>query len=296
MSSDGNELISRMNGLRSLLEKMICGDLDIRLPMSDKRDELDAIAFGINVLAGEIRYRQEQLIQTEKFAALGKISAGLAHEINNPLAIIRGYLEQFVNELSRHPAFQSDKVNENLDRIDRAVDRIVGVVQSIKNFSRPTTGEFLSVDLREVIRSARSLLDQQMRMKQIVYVERFPDHGVYVSGEFSALERVLVNVFSNSIDAIEMNGDGSNRKIETQVLANERRAYVNVADTGAGVDGELIKKVFDPFFTTKEVGKGTGLGLAISQSIISAHGGRIGMKRNHGAGVTVHIELPLEER
>jgi C4-dicarboxylate-specific signal transduction histidine kinase len=293
MSSLSGDHKKRVDYIISSLEQMAAGNLTNRLEISDRRDELDAICLGINILADEVLYKQKQLVQSDKMAALGRISAGMAHEINNPLMIIRGYAEN-LESLFNTGSIDAVKLQSHIKKINSGVDRIVKIMTHIKDFSRQSSQNFSPVEIQKVIEDSLVLLERPLSLSAIKVDKKLPQEKLFVLGDTTRLEQVFLNILSNAKDAID-DLDGDNGRIEIQVNRRDRFIQIEISDNGMGLDDSLHEQVFEPFFTTKGVGKGTGLGLSISHGIVKDHNGSIRFLSTKGAGSLVQLTLPVLE-
>jgi signal transduction histidine kinase len=249
----------------------------------------------------ELKRSQRLLVRQEKLASLGRLAAGLAHELNNPLSSVAGFAEALQRraaegETARPPG--ASDVREYLTLIQEEVARAATIVRRLLDFARQREPSFGVVDLEGVVAKAVSFVQRQARLaNQRIVVTPFPE-GSRVFADAQMLQQVFLNLLTNALDAIEGGG-------EIRITARQRRdgagrgpekawLDVMVSDTGTGISAEDVPRVFDPFFTTKEVGKGTGLGLAICQSIVDQHRGTIEVQsEGAGKGVVVTVSLPL---
>jgi signal transduction histidine kinase len=247
----------------------------------------------------ELKRSQHLLVRQEKLASLGRLAAGLAHELNNPLSSVAGFAEGLERRLAGGEPRDVADVQEYLTLIQEEVSRAATIVRRLLDFARqrePTVG---LVDLSGVVRSAVGFVERQASLaNQRIVVAPFPE-GSTVQADAQMLQQVFLNLLTNALDAIE--GAGEVRITARHVpgagsgaQAPRRFIEVTVSDTGSGIMPENLTRVFDPFFTTKEVGKGTGLGLAICQSIIEQHRGSIEVQsQGLGKGTAVTVSLPL---
>jgi len=247
----------------------------------------------------ELKRSQALLLRQEKLASLGRLAAGLAHELNNPLNTIAGFVEA-LQRRSHAETHLASKEFEDFPRllkmVQGEVDRAAAIVRRLLDFARQREPSFALVDLGRLISESVSFVERQAALanKRIV-VEPFPS-PVQMKADAQMLQQLLLNLLTNALDAIE--GAGEVRLAANTVAigrGQQQFLQISVADNGCGIPQEDLSKVFDPFFTTKEVGKGTGLGLPICQSIVEQHGGTIEIKSEGiGKGTTVTMKLPLE--
>jgi signal transduction histidine kinase len=230
----------------------------------------------------ELRRTQKQLIQSEKLAALGQLSASIAHEINNPLGIIKNYLLILSESMKNNAPSQSD-----LKLVEEEVDRIARTVRSLLDFCRPKNENMSTLDIVEIINQTVFLVEKQFLKEKCAIKKDLPQNLLQVKGFTDEIKQVFLNLLMNAKDSMPREG-------EILVLArqNEDTVEIEFSDTGCGIPEENISKVFEPFFTTKEEGKGTGLGLWICYEIIQKHGGTIVAKRKD-KGTSFLITLPI---
>jgi C4-dicarboxylate-specific signal transduction histidine kinase len=240
---------------------------------------------------------QAQLFQTSKLATLGEMSAGLAHEMNQPLGGISLVAKNF-RKLIERDKLTPEEIDAGLSDIESSVKRMSRVIQHIRTFARQDALKFEEVQIAGTIDSALSLLGEQLRLHEIEVVVHIEDNLPKIIGEPYQLEQVWINLISNSRDALNEKGAGFSKKIEISACYEKDPQMVSIlfADNGMGVKEEYKKKVFEPFFTTKEVGKSTGLGLSISYGIIENHKGKIEFESVQGEGTKVKVYLPMESK
>ena len=235
----------------------------------------------------EIKRLQQQLIQSEKLAALGQLVSGVAHELNNPLTSVIGYTQLLLmrNQLEPHAAEQLEIVGQEADRARR-------IVRNLLSFSRQHKPSRAEVDLNELLDRTLELRTYEMKVNNIS-VCREPGDIPFVMADEHQLQQVFLNIIINAEQAIESGARGGRLTVRTEMGARGRVRVV-IADSGPGVPTHIIEKLFDPFFTTKPVGQGTGLGLSISYGIVKEHDGVISVESEPGRGARFIIELPVK--
>jgi len=226
---------------------------------------------------------EAQLQQSEKLSSIGLLAAGVAHEVNTPLAGISSYSQMLMQQIP-----DTDPRRQLLEKIHRQTSRASSIVNNLLNFSRGAEARYAPVDLNRVIDDTIQLLEAQLRNTEIEVVRSYADDLPLAFGDGPKLQQVLMNLILNARDAMPQGG-----RLEISTEADEDSAVIGVRDTGLGIAPEHLAKIYDPFFTTKQIGKGTGLGLAVSYGIIRDHGGHIDVESNLGEGTRFHITLPL---
>ncbi|NLI80702.1 MAG: two-component sensor histidine kinase [Deltaproteobacteria bacterium] len=233
------------------------------------------------------------LMQSSKMAALGKLAAGIAHEVNNPLAVIKekvGWIKDLLEEeeLAKSENFQ--EFEEAVVKIDQHVDRAKRVTHRLLGFARRMEPMQESVNVNKVLEDTIDFLRNEAHYRNITIRTEYAEDLPVTTSDSAQLQQVFLNILNNGIDAVGRNGEIS---VVTCHKVREGQISVSISDTGPGIPSEQINQIFDPFFTTKEVGKGTGLGLSISYSIIEKLGGNISVASEPGKGTTFTIILPI---
>ncbi len=270
----------------------------------------------------DLRETQAMLVHREKMAALGQMTAGVAHELNNPLAYVKNnqYLvrqgvldllelinlfgegldpieeaqpELFDVIMQRIQDVDLPRLGERLPRllesVDEGLDRSVGLVKGLRTFSRLDEAEVKSIDLNESLRSVVEFAGFLMKENDTEFTASYGDLPAVVCAP-GQLNQAVLNILTNAVQAA---GPGGRVSLSTAVVGDE--ALIRVSDSGPGVPEELADRVFDPFFTTRPVGEGTGLGLSIAHTVVAEHGGRISLEDAPGGGAAFTIHLPLTE-
>ncbi len=248
----------------------------------------DFVPVGRIILVDDITERvtlETQLAQADKLSSIGLLAAGVAHEINTPLAVISSYAQMLAKQL-RGDA----RLGPVLDKITQQSFRAAEIANGLLNFSRTSTTEFRSTDLNQVVRDTLSLLEHQFKTAQILVDLNLADELPPIHGNPGKLQQVFLNLLLNAKDA--MPGGG---RLTVATLVNSHVEAV-ISDSGSGIAPENLKRIYDPFFTTKNIPgdrRGTGLGLSVSYGIIQEHAGKIHVESAVGSGTTFHLEFPL---
>ena len=229
---------------------------------------------------------EEQMSQTEKLTSLGLLAAGVAHEVNTPLAVISNYIQMLAKQMP-----DGDPRQSLIDKIVKQTFRASEIVNNLLNFSRTGAAEATSVDVNRVVEETLSLVAHPLKASQIQIVKDLSESLPPVHGSANKLQQVFLNLFLNARDAMPNGG-----MLEVRTAADNGSVEIEIADTGAGIRREDINRIFDPFFTTKSNGRGTGLGLSVSYGIIKEHAGKIDVRSTPGKGTSFHVEFPAARK
>jgi len=240
----------------------------------------------INKMREDLESTRLQLIQSEKIASIGRMAAGVAHEINNPLSGILIYAELLKDELKDRPELQND-----IQEIINQTLRCKRIVSELLQFSRQSIGKPSYFDLEELLNFCLNILQKQALFHDIKVIKKIEPNMPKMYGDIGQLQQVFINLFINAADAMEGKGTLT---IEACFDSENNKFIIKVSDTGPGIPEELRDKIFEPFFTTKPTGKGTGLGLSITQNIVNLHGGNIRFECPPEGGTTFIVELPAK--
>ncbi len=225
---------------------------------------------------------EEQMSQTEKLTSLGLLAAGVAHEVNTPLAVISNYIQMLAKQMP-----EGDPRQSIIEKIVKQTFRASEIVNNLLNFSRTGAAEAADVDVNRVVEETLALVAHPLKTSQIQVVKQLGETLPPVRGSANKLQQVFLNLFLNARDAMPSGG-----MLEVRTGAHNGSVEIEVADTGAGIAREHIHRIFDPFFTTKSNGRGTGLGLSVSYGIIKEHSGKIDVRSTPGKGTSFHVEFP----
>jgi two-component system NtrC family sensor kinase len=229
---------------------------------------------------------RQQINRSEKLASLGRLAAGVAHEINNPLTGVLTFAH-----LLREKPNMDDQDREDLDLIIRETTRAAEIVRRLLDFSRERPVIIERLEINEVVRRTLQLIRNQKLFEGITIDEQLSENLPEIDGDMNRLQQVFLNLTLNSCEAMS---DGGTITVFTSRTGDG--VCVEIADTGNGIKPEIMERIFEPFFTTKPVGQGTGLGLAVSFGIIQQHGGSIEVESEPGKGTKFIITLPVEKQ
>lgn len=238
----------------------------------------------------ELREAQSDLMQASKLAAIGEISSGVAHEINNPIAVISGYVEDLIDRFKTmgEKGLRPEDVLWSLQLILSQVERCKEITKSLLDFTRRHELSVSSVNINQIVLQSIGYIERQIRGKRIEIRRDFDGSLPIVRTDASVLEQVLLNLYGNAVDAVS--GSGA---IITRTSHEGGVVKITVQDTGEGIPKDDLPKIFEPFYTTKPVGKGTGLGLSICQHLLERLQGRIDVESQPGHGTAFTITIPV---
>lgn len=256
-------------------------------PYGDTKNEIHNLVATINHMVTELEKRQEQLIQSRKIASIGTLTAGIAHEINNPVNNISLILESLLEGADRMEEAERQRLyQEAMDQADRTSE----IVKNLLEFSRANHPHLEVVKLVEVVEKTARLIRNELDLHNIRFIKEVRDDAIVARLDRGGLQQVLLNLFMNSIQAMDRGGE---LKVVISRNGGLSEARIDVIDNGRGIPAEYINQIFDPFFSTKKEGVGTGLGLSVSYNIIKKNGGRVEVKSQIGEGTCFSIFLPL---
>jgi signal transduction histidine kinase len=289
-----NTLTRPIRNLASMTSKIGKGEFNVNVAVSSK-DEIGDLTKAFNRMGVELKERDDrlehakkQLIQSEKMSAFGQMSAGIAHEVKNPLAGILGYAQ-----LAKKKATPESGLDKYIEIIEKETKRCKDIVENLMRFARQEKTEFTDFDLNRVVQDSVALVDHQITITGIKLERSFAPDGTIPTmyGNGNQVQQVLTNLMLNAQQAMK---DKGTITVSTQ-KGQDGWAEVLVADNGCGIPKENLEKIFEPFFTTKPAGQGTGLGLAVTFGIIQGHKGQIKVDSEVGKGTTFTVCLPTKE-
>jgi signal transduction histidine kinase len=229
---------------------------------------------------------ERRLVQADKLSSIGLLAAGVAHEVNTPLAVISTYAQMLAKQISG-----DDQKSRLLEKIAKQTFRASEIVNSLLSFSRVSPTAFDEVSLNRIIRETLPLVEHQMEKAAIKVQLDLEEQLPLVKANVGKLQQVFLNLFLNARDAMEVGGT-----LDVRSRSEGPSVWVDVIDTGRGILPENLPRIFDPFFTTKPGRKGTGLGLSVTYGIVREHGGTIEVESQPGQGTRFHLEFPLARK
>ncbi len=286
---EDNELGRLSSALNTMLNRI-----------AQDKQRLRATVASLEEANRNLKEAQEEIVRAEKMASVGRLAAGIAHEIGNPIGIVLGYLEML-----KAGELEEQERSEFLERAEEEIQRINRIIRQLLDLARPVTAGRGKVAVLQVLRDLTSILTTQPMMAGIEIRSRFEARCDLVAADEEQLRQVFLNLLLNAADAIAENQEKEKGEIEIVVKNDppqgacagdgtaDLRLVIEIRDNGAGISEENLENVFDPFFSTKAPGKGTGLGLAVSYMIIQQLGGSIRISSREGVGSTVLLTLPV---
>jgi two-component system, NtrC family, sensor kinase len=229
---------------------------------------------------------EEQVFQNEKLTSLGLLAAGVAHEVNTPLAVISNYIQMLAKQL---PA--GDPRQQLIEKVVKQTFRASEIVNNLLNFSRTGAADFTEVNLNSVVEEVLTLVAHPFRTGQVQVTRNLQQELPAVLGSNNKLQQVFLNLFLNARDAMPSGG-----MVEIRTAAHNGSVEVEIIDSGSGISREDLNRIFDPFFTTKSSGRGTGLGLSISYGIVKEHAGKVDVRSAPGKGTSFRLEFPVARK
>ncbi len=282
----GRWVIEPLGFIRKAVTRVIVGELT-EIPITSRMEQFSEcrdLIFSLNKLLYALKVKQEQLVQSTKLAAIGEVTAGIAHEINNPLNNIFLTAEVILEEIKEMPIEeQTELVKDIVDQADRARE----VVRHLLDFSKAhKPSKWEQFDVVKLLEGTLSLLKNQIALNQITVEKKYAETAVSILGHTNLLQQVFVNIILNAIQSMGRSGT-----LTLGVKIESSKVIIEIEDNGPGIPDDIKSHIFDPFFTTKDVG--TGLGLSVCYAIVNEHHGDIVLSSEEGQGACFKIVLPL---
>jgi signal transduction histidine kinase len=286
---EDNELHTLSGSLNSMLRRI-----------SADKEKLRSTVNSLETANLELKKAQKEIIRAEKLASVGRLSAGIAHEIGNPIGIVMGYLE-----LLKQKDIPAAEQEEYIHRTEAEIERINTIIRQLLEISRPSNVGLKAVSVHDLIDDISEVLNVQPLMSNIEFECRLEAQNDKIMADANQLRQVFLNLIINAADAISSEDKADNGKLliqsslfsGTPEQPQDQKTYLEIMfiDNGPGISEENIANIFDPFYTTKEPGKGTGLGLSVSFMIIEGFGGKMTVSSKIGEGTTMTLLLPVVE-
>jgi two-component system NtrC family sensor kinase len=281
-------LVQPLVQMQQAMDKIAHGDFTPLPESATSSEEFFALFRAFNRMIHELEVHQEQLVHSRKIAAVGTLTSGIAHELNNPINNIVLTAEALKEDFrSMSPEESMGLIQDILSQSERASE----IVKGLLDFSRAERPDFEALSTRSLILDTLKLVRNQLTLSGIHVEEEVPAALPPIHGEKKSLQQVFLNLFINAIQAML---DGGTLQIKAHP-SDGQWMIIDISDTGVGIDPEHLSQIFDPFYTTKQVGKGTGLGLSVTYGIVEKHGGHIEVKSRKGQGSTFTVTLPLHK-
>jgi len=240
-----------------------------------------------------IQRQKIQLVESSKLAQLGEMAGGIAHEINNPITIIKGHAEHLKYILEKSEDVEPSMLQRSTTVITNTVNRVSAIVNSMRTLARDGSKEpFHQTDLITVLKDSLVFFKEKFKVKEISLTTDYPDEPVLVECRGVQISQVFINLISNAIDAV---AEQENPWVKIAIIPGDKVAVLSVTDSGPTIDEAIVEKIMQPFFTTKPIGSGTGLGLSITRAIIQQHRGTLRLNRDH-PNTQFLIELPVTQK
>ncbi|MEW6236191.1 MAG: ATP-binding protein [Candidatus Omnitrophota bacterium] len=281
------QLMRPLSRLEKCTQRIAGGDFSPIAPARKYRDEFSNLTMAMNAMIYELKIHQDELAQSRKMAAVGTLTSGIAHELNNPLNNISLTVESLLEEFGD---YGDDQKKDMLRDISTQVERASGTVRNLLDFTRIEQPAFVAIRVKDMIDGTMKLIANEAGLNHVDIRVDVKDDLPLIEGNPRNLQQVFLNIGLNAIQAMP---EGGTLTIRANPV-DEHFVQIDVEDTGVGIPAANLDKIFDPFFTTKEVGMGTGLGLSVSYRIIQKHKGKILAKSQEGAGTTFSVFLPYQ--
>ena len=271
------------------LLSVLAGQAAVAVENANIYSQLQSKILTLGQTIDQLNQTQNQLIQSEKMAAVGQLAFGIAHEIRNPLGIILGGVEFLEKNLVKKDGIKKEIV----EKLKQSIDRANNIIVDLLRFSRTSKLEAQSVDICALMEEVVSLIKNQAYSKDVRIVKNYTDSALSVLADPALLRQVFFNLCINAIDSMSKGGRLTLNIYSGQGTRANKEVIIEIADTGKGIPKDILPRIFEPFFTTKEPGKGTGLGLSIVHLILERHKGAIGVESVVAKGTKFTIKLPL---
>jgi len=266
----------------------------LRAALAELNQLTQSLEIKVQERTRQLQAAQKKLVQTDRLASLGQLSASVAHEINNPISGVLN-LSMLLQRMLKSDGVPPERIEEfrkYLVQITNETARVGRIVSDLLAFSRRSKPQRAPADVNRIVRTTLSLVQHKMRLSNVEVSTALWENLPAIPCDASQIQQVVLNLLLNAAEATQAK---SERRVEIETTVGDDAILLTVSDNGEGIPPENLAKIFDPFFTTKSEGKGVGLGLAVSYGIVQAHGGEIEVKSRVGEGTTFTVTLPLEQ-
>jgi signal transduction histidine kinase len=282
----GGNIVRRIVRFESYAQRIAAGDFTPIVPERRYRDEFTDLGMTINLMMLELKKHEEMLVRTHKMRAIGTLTAGVAHEINNPLNNIMLTAHMLLED---YQALDDGERKEMIGEVVQEADRARKIVSNLLDFTRESDTTFEPLDMVRLVKETIGLAANQIKLHKLKAEFEARDGLPHILGDDQQLKQVFLNLILNAVEASD---PGAKIRIVVKPGAEPGEVSVRVIDYGEGIMEEHLPRIFDPFFTTKQRHKGTGLGLSVSQGIVAKHDGRIEVRSREGSGTAFTVTLP----
>jgi len=286
--SSGITEIARFPDTLSLqgdIQKISAGLKNMIVKIVDDREKMKKLVEQLSEINRDLQAAQQGLIKSEKLASVGRLAAGVAHEIGNPLQILLGYIEL----LGR--GADPEHRREILPRMEQELRRIHEILRRLVDFARPIQSNIVECDVNELLKDCAALVKGRKGFHHVEFLYELDPQASSILTEPEKIRQAVVNLVINAADATAQGG-----KIMLRTRTHDNNVEIEIEDNGCGISAENLEKVFDPFFTTKEPGRGTGLGLAVCLGLVESLGGSMNLASEEGRGTTALLKLPMQKK
>jgi two-component system, NtrC family, sensor kinase len=282
-------LVKPLFQMQQAMDKIAHDDFTPIPEPENPSEEFFALFQAFNRMIHELEVHQEQLVQSRKIAAVGTLTSGIAHELNNPINNIVLTAEALKEDFKE---LEADEAQGLITDILMQAERASEIVKGLLDFSRSEHPEFVPLAIAPVVQDTLKLVRNQLALSGIQVEMQLPESLPPIRGDKKGLQQVFLNLFINAIQAML---DGGTLHIRAYPAPDGQWVKVEVRDSGVGIEAEHLPRIFDPFYTTKQVGRGTGLGLSVSYGIVEKHGGHLEVESQRGRGSTFTVTLPIDQ-
>lgn len=283
------QMLASLNRIMLATRRIAEGDLTPITPRRKYHDEFSELAMAINYMMHELVKRQQLLVQTHKLKAVGTLTAGVAHELNNP---INNMMLTAASLQEDYAALDDGERQEMLSDLVNESERARDIVRNLLDFARESEVELAPLAVEEIIADTLQLAGNQVKLAKVKVRGTVDENLPPVHGDRHQLTQVFLNLVLNALDAMP---DGGTLTIDVEESADGNFVDIRFADTGVGIPEQYLGRIFDPFFSSKRQAKGTGLGLSVSRGIVSQHGGDLAVSSEVGVGTTFTVSLPISK-